>query len=238
MNSASYQDPALALRLVADLPRTPEGDSLVESMTQSLLNGGRMFYRFDTLYEQAPERLRQPLIDAAFHFLSADNLGDPQRWIARVSMLAEASRAQGTESVARAWAQGSPEEAIGWVASLAPGATRNGAEAAIASVWAAKDAPTASDWVNSLPPGAERDQSAESLVLAIAEQFPQEAWDWALSISDPVERTRAATQAAKMMATRDPATARQWIETGPFTPEIKAQLQSALDGPSRPSASH
>jgi hypothetical protein len=229
LRSAGWQDPGLALRLAADLPRTAEGDSRVQSVASSLLNSGSMLYRFDELLEQAPERLRQPLIDAAFNLLRADNLDDPQRWIARLSLLPEASRPRGIESIARAWAGQTPEEAVGWVGSLAPGETRNGALAAIASTWASKDANGAAEWVAAMVPGAERDRSARSLVFAVAERFPYEAWAWALSIGDTGERARALTQAAKMMAARDPATARQWIETGPFTPEIRAELQSALD---------
>ncbi len=234
LDSAGYRDPELALRLARDLPRTPEGDALMQSLGKSLLNGGNALHRFDQLFEQAPERLRQSLIDAAFHFLSPDNLGDPQRWITRLSQLPETARAQGTESIARAWAARTPEDAIGWAASLAPGETRNGAVAAIASAWATKDAHGAAEWVASMSPGAERDRSAQALVLAVGEKFPREAWEWALSIEDSAARNRAATHAAKIMAARDPATARQWIETGPFTPETKAELQSALDRASQP----
>ena len=226
---AGDQDPALALGLAGDLPRTPEGDSQVQSLANGLFNGGDKLYRFDNLLAQAPGGLRQPLISAAFNLLCADNLDDPQRWITRLSLLSEASRVRGTESIARAWAGQTPEEAAGWVASLAPGETRNGALAAIATTWAAKDAYGAAEWVASMAPGAERDRSAGSLVFAVAERFPHEAWEWALSIGDTGERTRALTQAAKMMAARDPATARQWIETGPVTPEIRAELQSALE---------
>ena len=229
LQSAAYQEPALAFRLAADLPRTPEGDSLVQSVANGVLNSRSVLYRFDKLLEQAPERLQQPMIDAAFNFLSADTMDDPQRWITRLSLLSEASRARGTESIARAWAGQTPEEAVGWVGSLAPGETRNGALAAIASTWASKDANGAAEWVASMVPGAERDRSARSLVFAVAERFPHEAWEWALSIGDTGERARALTYAAKTMAARDPATARQWIETGPFTPEIRAELQSALD---------
>ncbi|PYI86170.1 MAG: hypothetical protein DME26_09570, partial [Verrucomicrobia bacterium] len=110
------------------------------------------------------------------------------------------------------------------------GEARNGAMAAIASNWATKDARGVAEWVNSMPPGAERDKSAESLVLAVADKFPREAWDWALSIEETEARKRAATQVAKAMAARDSATARRWIETGPFTAELKAQLQAALEG--------
>jgi len=228
LRSAGYQDPALALRLAADVPRTFAGDSQLETLARSLFNGGNQLHRFDDLLPQAPDRLRQPLIDAAFHFLSADNLDDPQRWIDRLSLLPEASRARGVESLAGAWAQQNREEAIGWASSLAAGETRNGAVAAIASTWAKNDPSGAADWVASLPPGAERDRSAGSLVFAVADRFPREAWDWALSIGDEQERSRAAAHAATMMAARDPATARQWIETGPFSAELKLKLQSGL----------
>jgi hypothetical protein len=221
------------LRWVSDLPRTPDGDSQIKSIANSLFNGGSGLQRFDKLVEQAPERLRQPLIEAAFDNVRAGTMDDPQVWIARLSQLPEASRARGTEAIARAWARQTPEEAIGWAASLAPGETRNGAVAAIAASWAKKDAHGAAEWVASMSPGTERDRSAGSLVFTIAERFPREAWDWALSIGDDVERSRAATHAAKMMAARDSTTARQWIETGPFTPEIKAQLQSVIGLKSR-----
>jgi RNA polymerase sigma factor (sigma-70 family) len=228
LTSAAWQDPELALRWVADLPRTFEGDMQVSELARSLFNGGNMLHRFENLLAQSPERLRQPLIDAAFNMLNADNLNDPQNWIGRLPLLPEASRLRGTESIARAWAQQSPEEAIGWASSLETGETRNRVVAIIASSWAAKDSRGAADWINTMTPGLERDRSAESLATTIAERYPQEAWDWALSINDSAGRTRAAGQAAKAMVIRDPATARQWIETGPFPPEIKAQLQDSL----------
>jgi hypothetical protein len=228
LNFAGYHDPTLAMRLLADVPRTRDSDPLVESLASSLWNGGSMLHRFDKLLEQAPERLRQPLIDKAFGFLNSETMPDPQPWITRLSQLPEASRAKGIESIARAWAEQTPEEAIGWVASMASGETRNGAMAAIASAWAKKDAQGAAEWVASMA-GAERDRSAGSLVLAVAERYPREAWDWALSIDDTVERNRAASHVAKVMAARDAATARQWIETGPFTAETKAELQTALE---------
>lgn len=228
LSSAGYQDPELALRLVADLPRTPDGDAQVQQLAQCLFNGGYQLHRFDKLLEQAPERMRQPLIDAAFGYLNPTTMTDPQPWIARLPQLPEASRARATESIARAWAQQAPEEAIGWVAALGPGETRTGAVAAIASGWAKQDAAGAAGWIAAMTPGIERDRSAESLVLEMAEKYPREAWEWALSINDGSERSRAATHAAKTMAARDPATARQWIETGPFTPEVKAELRAAV----------
>lgn len=228
LGSTAYQKPERALQWVADLPRTPEGEAQVTRLAQSLLNGGSQLYRFDTLLPQVPERLRQPLIDAAFDCLGADSLGDPRGWISRLSLLTDASRPKGTKLLARAWAAQSPEEAAAWASSLASGDGRNGALGAVASAWAAKDAPAAADWVAALPPGADRDQSAQSLVMAAADQYPREAWAWALSISDTAQRSQAAAQAVKAIAARDPATARQWIQTGPFTDATRSELEAAL----------
>jgi RNA polymerase sigma factor (sigma-70 family) len=228
LSSAAYQEPNLTLQLVADLPRTPQGDAQVQELARCLYNGGNRLGRFDSLLPQAPERLRQPLIDAAFSCLAPDNLGDPQIWAARLSLLADTSRAQGTESLARAWAGQSPEDAAAWASSLAAGSSRTGAFGAIASAWAAKDPLGAADWVASLPLGADRNQGTQSLVVAVAGQYPREAWDWALSITDTAERSSAAAQAVKAMAARDPATARQWIESGPFSASTRAELTAAL----------
>ena len=228
LNGAGYQDPGLAMRLAADLPNTPEAQPQLQSLANGLLNGGSMLHRFDKLLEQAPEQLRQTLIDTAFNYLRADNLDNAQKWIANLSLLPEGSRLKGTEAIARAWGDQSPQDAFGWAKSLAPGDSRNAAVKAIATAWAHKDAYSAADWVASLPVGPDRDSSAGALVFAVADRFPREAWDWALSIGDELERTRAAAQAARMMATRDPATARQWIESGPFPPELKVKLQEGF----------
>jgi hypothetical protein len=225
---AGYHDPELALRLVSDVPRTETGAAQLQDLARCLLNGGNKLYRFDAVYEQAPERLRQPLLDAAFHYLVVDNMDDPQRWIARVAQLPDSLRANGTEAIARAWAKQSPEQTADWVGSLSAGEARNKAVAATAASWGASDPGAAAVWLEAMPPGAERDRGAGGLVLALAERSPQDAWRWALTINDDAERSRAAACAADAMAARDPALARQWIESGPFTPETKAELQSTL----------
>ena len=227
LSSAGYQDPALAMSLVNELPRTAEADTQVESLAGSLINNGSMLSRFESLLEEAPERLRRPLVEAAFKSLRDGTMDDPRQWIARLSLLPEESRGMGIESIARAWAEKQPEEAISWASTLT-GDTRNGAVAAIASAWSRKDAHGAAEWIGSMPPGKERDRSAASLVDVISDNYPREAWDWALSIADPSERARAATHAAGVMGRRDPNTARQWIEAGPFTPDVRAQLHAAL----------
>jgi RNA polymerase sigma factor (sigma-70 family) len=233
LRGAGYQDPGLALRFVGDLPANAEGDSQLKDLARALFNGGSRLHRFESVFDQAPERLRQPLLDTAYEYLNAGNLDDPQRWIDRLSLLPEGSRTRGIESIARAWTQQSPEEAIGWASSLPTGAARNGVLGAIATSWAKQDAYGAADWVDSLPPGGERDHSAGSLVFAVADKFPREAWQWALSIGDDLERSRAAAHAAQMMAARDLETARQWVQAGPFTPEVKAQLEADLERRSR-----
>src|SRR2546427_4547259 len=165
------------------------------------MKGGEPLGRIDALNQQTPDCLRQPLVEAAFNqCLNGSTLDDPQKWIARLSLLPEASRPKATESLARAWAQQTPEEAISWAASLPSGDTQAGAMAALTSAWAAKDAHGAAEWVASLPAGAQRDRSAESFASAVAQTFPREAWDWAISISDNAGRLRAATETIKIMA--------------------------------------
>jgi len=231
LNSAAWQNPELALQFVGELPQTPKGDAELQELARCLFNGGNLIARFDRLYPEAPERLRQPLLEQAFASLSGDYMDEPQRWLARLSMLPESERPKAIGSLARAWTQQTPEDAVAWAASLGSGESQNQAAAAIARTWAAQDAHSAADWVASLPPGAERDHGAESLVLAVADQFPREAWDWALSINDISQRDKAATRAARAMAKRDPATARQWIEAGPFTAASKTELLAAMQKP-------
>lgn len=234
LRSSAFQEPALTLQLVADLPNTPAGDKEIQEVARCLFNGGNALGRFDSLYQQSPERLQQPLLEAAFNeSLGPSSLDDPQKWIARLSLLPETSRPKAIASLAGAWAQQSPEDALGWAASLPAGDTQNGAMAALTSAWAAKDAQGAAGWVASLPAGAERDRSAEALASAVAKTFPREAWDWALSISDTSGQFRAATETIKAIAARDPASARQWIDAGPFSPENKAQLQATVGKASR-----
>src|SRR5205823_1951129 len=185
------QDTAMAFRLAEDAPRTAEGDTQLGLLADGLLGHGAVLHRLDRLLEAAPQRLHQPLVESAFNYLTAETLADPQRWMALLSQLPESARVRATESLARAWAEQTPEEAIGWAASIPAGEFRDEAVAAIASTWAAKDAPAAAVWIAAMPPGAERDRSAQSLIFAMAEEFPREAWEWAMSIGDTERRTLA-----------------------------------------------
>jgi RNA polymerase sigma factor (sigma-70 family) len=231
LNSAAWQDPMLAMKLVSDLPATPDGDQQVQELARSLFNGGSSLNRFDQLLPAAPARLRTPLVENAFSVLHGDNLSDPWLWVGRLSLLPDSQRARGTETLATAWAQQSPPDAIGWVNSLPQGEVQNGAAAAIVSGWAAKDVHGAADWVASMPSGAERDSSAVALVIAAAQRYPREAWDWALGIQDSAGRERASTFVIRTLAARDPSTARQWIDNGPFSADEKLQLQAASQKP-------
>lgn len=223
------QDTAMAFRLADDAPRTTEGNAELGLLAEGLLGHGAVLHRLDRLLEVAPQRLHQPLAESAFNHLSPETLADPQRWIALLSQLPDSARVRGTESLARAWAEQTPEDAIGWAVSMPAGEARVEAVGAIASMWAAKNSPAASVWVAAMPAGAERDRSAQSLVFAMAEEFPREAWEWAMSIYDVEGRTRAATHAAKMMAARDSVTARALIENGPLTQAARAAIQSAIE---------
>lgn len=223
------QDTAMAFRLADEAPRTSAGDAQLGLLADGLLGHGAVLHRLNRLLETAPQRLHKPLVECAFNHLTRETLADPQRWVALLSQLPEDARLRATESLARAWAEQAPEDAIGWASLMPAGEARVEAVAAIASIWAGKDSPGASVWITAMAPGAERDRSAQSLVLAIAEEFPREAWEWAMSIGDTERRTVAATHAAKRMAARDSAMARACIENGPFTQETKAAIQSALE---------
>jgi RNA polymerase sigma factor (sigma-70 family) len=228
LSSAAWDDPALAMRLSAEIPQTPEGDERIRSLASSLMNSEGGLNRFTSLLANSPERLRQPIIEAAFQRLGWDRTADPQLWISRLSLLPESGRAKGMESIARTWGTQSPEEALGWVSTLPVGDARVSALGAVASSWAKSDVLGTANWINHMSPGLERDRAAESFATVIAERSPQDAWKWALSISDSGGRTRAATEAAERMIPRDASTARQWVETGPFTDEIRSRLQALL----------
>jgi hypothetical protein len=63
----------------------------------------------------------------------------------------------------------------------------------------------------------------------MADKYPREAWEWALTIRDPGQNATALTQVVSSLARRDSNTARQWIDSGPFSPDLKAKLQSAVE---------
>jgi hypothetical protein len=99
---------------------------------------------------------------------------------------------------------------------------------AVITSWVVNDVRGAADWTATLPAGSERDRGAGAIALALTEKNPRESLDWVMTIGDATERQRVATQAAQTMAARNPDAARQWIEAAPFSPEMKAQLQSSI----------
>jgi hypothetical protein len=229
LSATGFQEPALAMKIVADLPNTPEGDKQVQELARCLFNGGNALSRFDTLYQDSPERLRQALLTSAFQCLSGRTLDDPQKWLSRLSLIPPDGRTAASEALARAWAQQMPEDALAWARALPSADAQAGALAAVSSGWAAQDPQSAAAWLSSLPAGAQRDRSAEAFATAVANTFPQESWAAVTSIGDESVRLRAATETLQVIGSRDPVAARQWIETGPFRAENKVQLQAAVD---------
>jgi RNA polymerase sigma factor (sigma-70 family) len=234
LSSAAWQDPMFAMQIAGSIPDTSDGNQQIQRLAQNLFNGGSALGRFDELFSAAPPSLQEPLVEAAFNLLRGDNLSDPQVWANRLSLLPQNDQTQGAASLARAWAGQDPADAITWANSLATAGAQVGADAAIAAGWAQKDLSGAATWVSSLPAGQERDKSTESLVSAAVDTQPAQAWNWALTISDPSERSDAASQVIQAMANKDQTTARQWIESGPFTPDAQAKLLALLQKPGAP----
>jgi hypothetical protein len=235
LRTAGYQDPTLALKFAREIPDLPDSDQQVTTLVQSLFNGGQMLDRLDGLYQQAPEAIRQPLLETGFSLLTPEKLGDPKSWIQHLEQLPEGSRARGSEAIARAWADQFPEEAKAWVETLPQGEVRFAATAAMAGAWARNDAPSAANWLSTLPAGSERDRATQAMVSNMADPFHAQAWQWALSISDDTLRQQTATQVIRKVATRDPAQARQWIQAAPFSPEARAAVEASIGvSPSQP----
>jgi hypothetical protein len=222
--AAAWQDPDLALRLVANSPKTPEGDAQVARIARDVFNGGSRFHRFETLMQTAPERLRGPLLQAAFDALPGNAIEDPQTWISRVSLLPETARANAMKSVARAWAEQAPEEAVAWAGTVADPATKEAVTSSVLTAWAKNDPQTAGGWVNSTAPGPARDAATLALVYAIAQEKTNEAWQWTVGIGNEIQRTQAAYFTIQIMAKKDPVLAQQSIATGPFTDQLKKNM--------------
>ncbi len=151
LDSAAWQNPDLALRLVKDLPADAGGDAEVDEVARALMNGGQEMQRFEKLYANAPDRLRVPLVRSAFRELSGENLESPQTWLGRAALLPEGDRGGALGQVARAWAQQSPEDAASWAETLPTGDSRAQSLEKVAAAWKNRDASAALDWVNSLP---------------------------------------------------------------------------------------
>jgi RNA polymerase sigma factor (sigma-70 family) len=103
MHTSGYDDPKFAMQLAAELPDSESGKADTRELARALFNGGNMLGRFDSVYATAPERLRQPLVEAAFSFLSKDNFSDPQAWVARLRLLPADQLPTTAGKLAEAW---------------------------------------------------------------------------------------------------------------------------------------
>jgi hypothetical protein len=152
LSTSAWHDPEFALGLVTELPRTPEGEADVTELARTLLNGGHELQRFEKLYANAPDRLREPLVEQAFKNLSGDYMRDPKVWLSRVSLLPAEKQVEGIAAVARTWAMQNPEEAALWVQAQPSGDARKAAISKIASTWAEQDEAAVRFWIETLPP--------------------------------------------------------------------------------------
>jgi hypothetical protein len=215
-----------ALKLAKELPDLPDSAAYTKELAGRLLNGGNDLHRFERLYADAPEPLKQPLLEEAFRYLSAETIDE--NWVNRLAKLPEAQRLKATESMARAWAARTPEEAIAWIDSLPTTEQRSAAAAGAVEGMAREQPSVAAEWVASLEPGFEQDRAAVALVKRITEDRPQEAWQWTGRISNESERDIAASYVVKKVAERNPTLATEWLQTGPFTEKTRDDLRTAL----------
>src|SRR6187402_301882 len=111
-------DPATPMTLVNDIPQTPEGQADVKTLASSLLNGSQRLPVVDQLLAEAPERLKQPLMDTALTYLNSENLGDPDKWLAMAAKAPQGQEAIWTQRVVTAWAENEPAEAVAWASAL------------------------------------------------------------------------------------------------------------------------
>jgi hypothetical protein len=229
INSAGWQDPDFALKIVGDLPAGKEADDEIAELAQSLLNGGQMMYRLDNLLQNGPDRLKTPLLEKAFAVLRADNMENPNLWINRAQQLPEDARDSAYGSIARAWAEKNPQEALQWAMSLPQNSGLGSAVGSATSTYAASDPRAAANWVSALPDGAVRDQAAKSLSMAIADNYPREAWSWAISIQSEPEQLAAAELAAKMLARDNLASAQQIVDSSPLSADVKSKLRASMN---------
>lgn len=234
LRTAAWQEPELSMKLMGGLPATAGGEEQVRSVVRYLLQGGPASVDFESIYAAAPERIRPALLESGFDMLASESLGNPRVWSARLDQLPEASRTRGARALAVAWLGQSPEEARTWAASLAPGEVRTEAASAVVGAMAHSDPGGAATWLGALPPGLERDRMVREFVANLGPRQVADAWQWAVSIGDASVRTSAAGQLIAKVSGHDPALARQWIRTGPFTPEARQTLENIVQSTQRP----
>lgn len=229
INSAGWQNPDLALAIAKELPETEAGAREIQNIARSVLNGGLLLDRLDSLLPETSGLMRAQLLDSAFAFMNSGNLDDPQKWLARLPELAAASRPAAAAALAGAWAGRDPHEAAQWASQLPADGGRSEALKRVAGAWLTRDSLAASEWIGQLPGGPDRDAGANMLVEQIAGISPDEAWQWAVTIGDGPMRMDSMKKALGTMAKSDPAEALHWINTSALPEHEKRSLREDLN---------
>lgn len=206
LEAIGRKEPEMALNFIEKIADTTENEKVFDRAIVNIVNGGRM-EQFEELLGKASPKLRPRLIEQAITN-GADTVGaDPAPWIERLNEIPANRRDDVIGSLAGAWAENDPEEAVRWTASLPEGKARDGAFGTIASSWAQNDPHEAARWVDTLAPGAGRDNAAESIVDALVKSDPATAWAWAVSIQSPEQRADALRVAYEGLIKKDPGLA-------------------------------
>ncbi len=152
-----------------------------------------------------------------FGMLRSVNQGNMDEFTANFSQIADPNvRANAARSLARSVARQNPEQAQGWVATLATDErSRAQAYTGLASGYAANDSQAAARWFGTLPQGADR----ESAIYGFVEQYqwrqPAESANWALKISNADARQRYLSSVLSNWSRRDADAAKTWAtQTG------------------------
>jgi hypothetical protein len=138
---------------------------------------------------------------------------DPAGAATLITMMpASPQRALAIADAVRAWADGAPEKALAWAATLPPDAA---AEAAVATanilqIWSRADEAKALEAFAALPPGQARDAAVERLAVELATASPEKALAWAASLPAGTEQEQAMKISLGAWAMRNPALAADW----------------------------
>jgi hypothetical protein len=236
LNAIGWKEPEVALGFLEKLADQAENRELVQTGTQSLLNGGNQINRIEGLLEKASTKIRPHLLNAAFSLWASDYLGkDPKVWQARLNEVPEENRPQATAGLARSWAMVDPQAAQEWALKLPDGDVRDGAIGSMTSAWTQSDPREAATWVNTLPQGKTRDTAALALVGTMSNSEPETAWTWALSIETPGNRINALHDAYLGLHRKDPAIAREMLQSANLSEfEARAMEKAAAQAAQQP----
>jgi hypothetical protein len=152
-----------------------------------------------------------------FGMLRSVNAGNMNEFTANFSQIADANiRASAARSLARSVAVQSPEQAQGFVASLAEDErSRAQAYSGLASGYAANDPQAAVKWFDTLPQGADRENAIYGFVAQYQWRQPAESANWAMKITDAEARQRSLRSVLANWSRRDADGARTWAtQTG------------------------